>query len=209
SPVPISPCAGGENVQWSTAMAVSLDYVAEESEFRPKAELKLVYDESGIAGHFRVDDRYVIGIAKHDQDPTWHDSCVECFLHTEGDPRYFNFEFGCTGNLRPYHIENYRTGKYDVVPREGLEMIKRRSSLPDRVFPEIEDPIRWSLGFFIPWDFFRKYSVLGPEVPSGRRWRGNFYKCAEHSSHPHWLTWAKMSQPEFHAPKEFGDIVFE
>jgi hypothetical protein len=39
----------------------------------------------------------------------------------------------------------------------------------------------------------------------------NFYKCADQTSHPHWLTWASVDypQPKFHLPEFFGRLVFE
>ena len=45
----------------------------------------------------------------------------------------------------------------------------------------------------------------------GVAWRANFYKCADASSHPHWLTWAPVDwpQPDFHRKEFFGTLVFE
>jgi hypothetical protein len=45
----------------------------------------------------------------------------------------------------------------------------------------------------------------------GVTWRANFYKCADKTSHPHWLTWAPVNypKPKFHLPEYFGRIEFE
>jgi len=42
-------------------------------------------------------------------------------------------------------------------------------------------------------------------------WRVNFYKCADDTSHPHWLTWSPVDLPEpnFHHPQSFGILQFE
>ena len=49
---------------------------------------------------------------------------------------------------------------------------------------------------------------LGPlEPPAQRRWRGNFYKCADESSHPHWASWRPIGEKlDFHTPEFFGEI---
>jgi len=42
-------------------------------------------------------------------------------------------------------------------------------------------------------------------------WRANFYKCADSTSHPHWLTWSPVDHPtpHFHLPAFFGTLEFE
>ena len=42
-------------------------------------------------------------------------------------------------------------------------------------------------------------------------WRANVYKCADKSSHPHWLTWNRVDRvkPDFHRPEFFGTLVFK
>lgn len=45
----------------------------------------------------------------------------------------------------------------------------------------------------------------------GTRWRANFYKCADKTSHPHWLTWAPVDypKPKFHLSGFLGWIEFK
>ena len=44
----------------------------------------------------------------------------------------------------------------------------------------------------------------------GVGWRANLYKCADDSSHPHWLTWAHVDNPtpDFHLREFFGILRF-
>ncbi len=46
---------------------------------------------------------------------------------------------------------------------------------------------------------------------SGKTYRGNFYKCAELSGKPHFVTWnpIRLEEPDFHRPDFFGEIEFE
>ena len=41
---------------------------------------------------------------------------------------------------------------------------------------------------------------------SGQVWRGNFFKCAEDISHPHWAAWSPVDEFNFHLPRCFGAI---
>jgi hypothetical protein len=43
----------------------------------------------------------------------------------------------------------------------------------------------------------------------GQSWRGNFFKCAEEISHPHWASWSPVDELNFHLPRCFGTIHFE
>ena len=43
----------------------------------------------------------------------------------------------------------------------------------------------------------------------GQTWRGNFYKCGDHTSHPHWASWSPIGeQLDFHQPEFFGELRF-
>jgi hypothetical protein len=45
---------------------------------------------------------------------------------------------------------------------------------------------------------------------SGQAWRGNFYKCGDETSHPHWGMWAPIREGfTFHQPRFFGTLHFE
>lgn len=75
------------------------------------------------------------------------------------------------------------------------------------VEPEITKPVVWHNAFFVPAALFTAYG--GVRSPySGQTWRGNFYKCADHTSHPHWLTWAPVDAHNFHLPHCFERLVF-
>ncbi|MCQ2378636.1 MAG: carbohydrate-binding family 9-like protein [Victivallaceae bacterium] len=205
---PLGPGAEWENAQWRNAEEISLENrIGDDSGHRPGVRVKMLYDDKAIAGIFRVEDRYVVGRTTGDQQPVCQDSCVEFFVHPAGDPRYYNFEMSCTGNLLLYHITDCRGEIFDKMPQRELDRIVRKSSLPRRVEPEIADPVTWEMSFYIPVDFFVRNSRISPAL-AGQVWRANFTKCADDSSHPHWLTWVPLSRRDFHLPLEFGEIIF-
>jgi hypothetical protein len=77
------------------------------------------------------------------------------------------------------------------------------------VDPEIQGPVEWCLEYSIPLSIFEAY--LGKAVdPAGGRWRGNFYKCGDETSHPHWASWSPIGEElNFHCPEHFGILEFE
>jgi hypothetical protein len=85
--------------------------------------------------------------------------------------------------------------------------IKVKSSLPSVVDPEITQPVDWTLRFFIPFAVFEPF--IGSTVPlTNTTWRGNFFKCAEEVSHPHWAAWSPVDEFNFHLPRCFGSLQF-
>ena len=80
--------------------------------------------------------------------------------------------------------------------------------LPKKIDEEMSGPVRWRMGYAIPIKLFEQY--IGPIGKlAGQTWRGNFYKCADECSHPHWGTWSLIGEElNFHQPKFFGALEF-
>ena len=82
-------------------------------------------------------------------------------------------------------------------------------SMPRTVDGEIAGPTIWSVEYFVPNALLETYAgALGPAAQ--RKWRGNFFKCADESSHPHWASWNPIG-PElnFHVPAYFAPFEFQ
>lgn len=59
------------------------------------------------------------------------------------------------------------------LPAAIGQSIQTRSSLPQKIDPEIAEPLSWTLQFFIPFSLFEP--CIGPlGQPKGQVWRGNF-----------------------------------
>ena len=85
----------------------------------------------------------------------------------------------------------------------------RRTSLPARMVPECKNNLNWTFYFAIPIAFFVKYGDNVNPALSGQTWRANITKCADDSSHPHWVSWQKLSKLDFHLPECYGELTFE
>lgn len=176
----------------------------------PRTEFKMTYDETTLHVMFRVEDRYVRAVAARDQDPVCRDSCVE-FFFTPGEDvslGYFNLEMNCGGTML-FHFQHAPRKDPVEIPVNVCSTVCRAHALPRIVDPEIGEPVTWTVRYGIPVALLNTFCPAVSPRP-GVSWRGNFYKCADHTSHPHWLTWAPVDVPcpDFHRPEFFGALDF-
>lgn len=198
---------------WVGVPALAIDqFHSRSSDHHPQVQAKLAYDEAGIAVCFRVADQYVVSRHTAFNDMVCLDSCVEFFFRPAGAEGYFNFEVNCGGTLHASYVRNPERkpggGFIDWTPLSAEDGAKVRilSSLPKTVEPEITDPTVWTLSLFIPFTVLKSY--CGAAADSREGWRANLYKCADHSSHPHWGAWNAVEPLNFHQPKLFGELCF-
>jgi hypothetical protein len=206
--------ADGDDPAWKFAETAELNsFRPEGSSHRPRTSLRLLYDDRGLHGIYQVNDQFVRSIRTRYMDEVWKDSCVEIFLQPKPGAGYFNLEMNAGGAHLCCYIEDpTRTPdgfkKFTKLPADIGQKIEVRSSLPSRVDPEIVQPITWQLKFSAPFQVFEHYvGALGET--SGPHWRGNFYKCGDEGSHPHWASWAPVDVFDFHAPRCFGILCFQ
>jgi hypothetical protein len=95
---------------------------------------------------------------------------------------------------------------YTPVADSLMDRINIYHSMPRRVVPEIKKPVDWEIGYFVPYSLFEKY-IGRLRVAPGQTWRGNFYKCGDQTSHPHWASWLSVGKVlNFHKPERFGTL---
>lgn len=197
--------AGWNDPAWSAAAVARLEHFRPESStHRPAAAARLLHDENALRGIFRVEDQYVRSVRTRYMDEVWKDSCVEVFLQPRAEGGYFNLEMNAGGAHLCCYIEDPARvpggfKRFVRLPEEIGRQIQVKSSLPAVVDPEAAGPLAWELNFLVP--FFVLTQFAGP---IGREWRGNFYKCADETSHPHWASWSPVDELNFHLPRCFG-----
>ena len=202
-----------ESAAWRHVPSLSIDnFRPESSNHRPRTQVKLLADDQGLYGLFRVADRFIRCVHTGFQAPVYKDSCVEFFVQPRLDGGYFNFEFNCGGSLlASYIIDATRTAEgfkeyRPLSPEEGCR-IRIWHSLPSVVEPEVIEKTTWLLALQIPLDILS--AAVGPlSVDAGAVWRANFYKCGDATSHPHWAAWRPVDALNFHLPRCFGYLRF-
>lgn len=199
---------------WHNVPALEIAYFRpESSDHRPQTLCRLLYDSARLYGIFRVADQYVRCIHTGFQADAYKDSCVELFLEPKSTGGYFNFEFNCGGALLASYVTDPtridgRVKEYTPLAPADDRQIQRYHNLPEVVEPEIITKQIWFLEFSIPFSVMEKYTGQLGDI-SGQTWRGNFYKCGNETSHPHWGAWSEVFELNFHLPKSFGNIRFE
>jgi hypothetical protein len=186
----------------------------EDLAYRPETGASVVYSSLGIHLHFTTLCKY--GRPKYSkyQDPVYKDSCVEFFVHPDGAPGYFNFEFNARGALLASYIEDpTRTDTGFVMftklaDSDGSLVGVRQLSGNGRG-AALGGSAAWSLAALIPWELFRAYCDAALPPAPGTIWRGNFYKCGDDTPEPHWGAWSDVGERlDFHQPDRFGRLIF-
>jgi hypothetical protein len=197
---------------WREAPALQIDqYCGERPDHFPCVQAWLAYDDQALYAIFQVQDRYVRALAAHYQDQVSEDSCVEFFFTPGQDisQGYFNLEVNCGGTALFYHQKGRKIDDRPIS-KTDFAQVQMAHTLPKIVEPEIEEPVTWAVEYRLPFSILSNYAQVHRPAP-GVKWRANLYKCADHSSHPHWLSWSPVDtpQPDFHRPEFFGTLLFQ
>ena len=186
-------------------------YMGERPEHLPRTQAKLAYDDEAVYVIFRVEDQYVRAVAGKHQEAVCRDSCVEFFFTPGTDVRkgYFNLEMNCGGTMLLHFQTGPRQGQ-PIAPAD-IERIQVAATLPRIVDPEKVGPTVWAVEYRFPLDILPKYLPEAVMPGPGVTWRANFFKCADQTSRPHWLTWSFVDRPrpDFHVPECFGTLAFQ
>lgn len=169
--------------------------------YKPISAINIARSKQNLYLRFCVEGNSLKASYDTDNSPVHKDSCVEFFMKKVDDPYYINFEFNCIGTCDAAHRLS-REKKTAFTPEEYKSII-RYPSIPRKTFDEKKGIHRWSLIVVIPL----KLMGLDPEnLP--KKIMGNFYKCADETENPHFVSWSPIDlpEPDFHCPDFFGEI---
>ena len=200
-----------DKAPWTNVPALILEnHMGDPPEHKPEVQAKVAYEEQAIYVIFQVKDRYVRCVTEQYQGSVYKDSCVEFFFTPAPDVSkgYFNLEMNCIGTAL-FKFHDALKDSLIEIPLSDFAKVKVAHSIPSIVEPEIKVPLTWTVEYSIPFSMLDKYFDVAKPAP-GVQWKANFYKIANDSSHPHWLTWSvvDLPQPDFHQPKYFGTLTF-
>lgn len=199
----------------------------------PVTALRLAHTGTMLFVRFDVQGRGLRAMHTRDLEHVNEDSCVEFFVTNADQSRYFNFEFNCIGVCNASHRISKSEDVHRLTPDE-LQSILRHSSITASPSSEPLQPLSapfdlrdgnfcWSLTVGIPLSLLGitpamfttpdTLQTAAPDIMSngGFTLRGNFYKCGDLTSEPHYLSWAPITfpRPNFHLPAFFGTLIIE
>jgi len=171
--------------------------------YRPICNFYIARSKSSLYIRYQVSGNCLRAENSKDQEPVWQDSCVEFFTKVPGDDHYFNFEFNCIGTSLAARRLSRSESEY--LSPEKMSKVLRYPSLPRRPFCEMEGMFTWEITVVIPFE------VIGVDADNIPEYiTGNFYKCADATALPHYLSWSPIGtdKPDFHRPEYFGQLRF-
>lgn len=174
----------------------------------PRVTFRIAHCSDRLILHFHIEDNEIRAVETEDLGRVWEDSCCEFFITPESETEcYYNFECNCIGTL----VARWGVPvpeKREASPKFVFDSVVRKSSLGTEPFPAVKTAKTWGLVEIIPVSAFYKHDLGSFD---GQRMKGNFYKCGDMLSEPHFLSWAPIDNPVpmFHCPQFFGEIIFE
>lgn len=172
----------------------------------PIVSFDVAADQTHLFLRYFVRGEGVKALYTEDNDAVWKDSCVEAFFAApEGEEGYFNFEMNCIATLLAARRKSRKEG-VEHFGTEKMAQTIRFSTLPREAFTEREGIHEWSVVLGIPFTLLGYKEGVRPE-----KMRANFYKCADESRLPHYVSWnaIEVATPDFHRPEFFGELLFE
>ncbi len=188
------------------------NFLPESSPHRPETLFRLAWSEKGIAGIFKVADKWALARHEGFGGQVYRDSCVEIFLSPDLSRGYLNFEFAANGAfLAGLVTDPRRTPEgglrgFAMLTEDEAARILVSPSLGFCKFEESEREIEWTLGFFIPFSLLSRHFGV-EKLKKGDELRANLQKCADDSSRPHWASWSPLPARNFHLPEHFGKLT--
>jgi len=170
-----------------------------------KAGFSIRHDGTSIYLFYQVEEPQVRAVNTALNSSVWEDSCVEFFLSLDGDPSYYNFEINAIGTvLGAYGKDRHHRVR---LPEQLLSRVQTIPSLGRDPIVNLDQTTRWNMKVVIP---IKVLQFTTRKSLSGIDGHGNFYKCGDKLSHPHFLSWKPVltSSPDFHTPRYFGQLSF-
>lgn len=211
---PPEPATSFDAPAWKAAPCGEVaSFHAASSDHHPKVRFRMLRSADALHLKFHVSDRYVLARRTRPHDFVCNDSCVEFLTAPEHGEGYVSFEMNCIGTLLSYHIRDWRRvpggfASFDRLPEELFRSVTITTTCHEPIEQEIASPMEYEVGIRIPFTLF-EVKTGSPPPHTGSRWRGNFFKCADESSHPHWASWQSIGKElNFHQPDYFGELLF-
>ncbi len=151
----------------------------------------------------RSEEKDIRAIQTEQNGPIYTDSCLEFFLMPSLQSNlYLNIEANPKGVIY-FSVGKEREGRL-LITEEGPEDLQMEA----QVHPAQYGGNGWCVRYNLPYKLIQKYvPEFNPLDPLSMR--GNFYKCGDGLSQPHWGMWSKVGteKPDFHRPEYFGSII--
>ncbi|RYY19211.1 MAG: hypothetical protein EOO04_22490 [Chitinophagaceae bacterium] len=174
-----------------------------EYPYRPDAHFTIAYGSDCIFLKYFISEKELRAANSQPNSPVYQDSCVEFFVSFNNGTHYYNFEINCIGTILAAYGPDRANRAF--LPEPVIQTIKTFITI-DKL--NKAGFYNWELIAVIPLSSF-----IHDEFDSiqGIRALANFFKCGDMLKDPHYLSWNEIntSEPDFHRPEFFGNLLFE
>lgn len=173
---------------------------------KPTVSFSIAHNGDNILLKYRIRENEILGQVTQDNGDVWTDSAVEFFIMF-GNDYYYNAEFNCIGTaLLGYKEAGNNDAEHATL--EIMKSIRRLPSLGQAKRNKEQGDFDWTLTLVIPKTVYWKDSI---ETFNGMKALGNFFKCGDNLTTPHFVSWTEIDtpNPSFHQPDFFGEMDFE
>jgi hypothetical protein len=209
--IPFLPELDGKNLSEAAllmetgACRESIDVLnwKENFPYKPIVIFDIARGEKELYIHYFVRGLSLKAVADEDGEYVHPDSCVEFFMRRDGEMNYINFEFNAIGTCLAARHKTRNDS--ELLTQDEFKRIRRYTTVQCEAFAEKKGIHEWELTVAIPFEIMG----LDPSnLPS--KIYGNFYKCADATANPHYVTWnpIDLPRPNYHCPEFFGEILF-
>lgn len=170
--------------------------------YEPKTQAWMIFVEGeGFHVRLRSYEKNPLARFKNYMEPVCQDACLEFFFNfnPKNGNKYVNFEANPLGTLN----SSAGDGRHGRVPVKEIW-----GDLPE-IKATIEEDY-WQLEYCLSVDRLEK--IFGTiDTSKGAKYRGNFYKCGDATTHMHYGMWSPVDlpQPDFHCPELFGELIMD
>lgn len=188
----------------SEAKRINIDIVNwGEYPYKPQVTVDIARGKNDLFLHYTVKGNSIKAVYTADNSSVHEDSCVEFFMKKTDADTYMNFEFNCIGTCDA--ASRFSKTEKTSLTEDEYDQIRRFSTISGGAFEEKEGVFSWELTVAIPFNLMGLDSNNLPE-----KIKANFYKCADLTADPHFLSWSPINLPEpnFHCPAFFGELYF-
>ncbi len=172
--------------------------------YKPQVSFSIAYAGNAILLKYFVQEKAIRALCQTDNSPVHQDSCVEFFIAFDGDEKYYNLEFNCTGACL-FGFGKSKTGR-ELIHEQVVSKIRRLCIIESCRDGE-KNLFDWELTIIIPAEVFVYNKITHLK---DRHCKVNFFKCGDKLPEPHFLAWENVqaASPDFHLPEFFGTMHF-
>ena len=188
----------------SEAKRINIDVINwKEYSYKPQVTVDVARGKYDLYLHYTVTGNSIKAVYDKDNSAVHEDSCVEFFMKKTDAETYMNFEFNCIGTCDA--ASRFSRTKTSSLIQDEYDQIRRFATIKGGAFEEKKGEYTWELTVAIPFNLMGLDAFNLPE-----KINANFYKCADQTEDPHYLSWnpIDLPNPDFHCPKFFGELYF-